>query len=164
MIQRYKDVNFSNMQLLSLVALRVIIGWHFLYEGMVKVINPNWSSAGYLMDSQGLLAGFFQSLVSNQSILSVIDFMNMWGLIAIGLGLILGAFSRIALSAGVVLLFFYYLSHPPFAGLKYALPMEGSYLIVNKNLIEMMAMIVLLLFPTSKRIGLDRLMFKEKNK
>ncbi len=90
--------------------------------------------------------------------------MNMWGLIAIGLGLILGCFSRIALSGGIVLLLFYYLSLPPFVGLKYGLPMEGSYLIVNKNLIEMVTLIVLLLFPTSKIVGIDRLIFRRKNK
>ena len=61
-----------------------------------------------------------------------------------------------------MLLTFYYLSHPPFVGLKFGLPMEGSYLIVNKNLIELAAMIVLLLFPTSKIIGVDRVIFKNK--
>jgi thiosulfate dehydrogenase (quinone) large subunit len=164
MTHNYRDINYLNMQLFWLVALRVLIGWHFLYEGLVKVINPNWSSAGFLMDSQGFLAGFFQSLATNQSVLSVVDFMNMWGLVAIGFGLILGCFSRIALYGGIILLLFYYLSHPPFVGLKYSLPMEGSYLIVNKNLIEMVAMIVLLLFPTSKIVGIDRLIFKRKNK
>jgi len=162
MTQSYKNIHYSNMQLFWLVALRVLIGWHFLYEGLVKVVNPNWSSAGYLMDSQGFLAGFYQSLANNQSVLPVVDFMNMWGLMAIGLGLILGCFSRIALSGGIILLLFYYLSHPPYVGLKYSLPMEGSYLIVNKNLIEMVAMIVLLLFPTSKIVGIDRLIFKRK--
>jgi len=164
MTHSYKNIPYSNLQLFWLVALRVLIGWHFLYEGLVKVINPNWSSAGYLMDSQGLLAGFFQSMATNQTVLSVVDFMNMWGLVAVGLGLILGCFSRIALSGGIVLLLFYYLSHPPFVGLKYGLPMEGSYLIVNKNLIEMAALIVLLLFPTSKIVGIDRLIFRRKNK
>jgi len=162
MTHKFKNTNYTTMQLFWLVALRVLIGWHFLYEGLVKVVNPNWSSAGYLMDSQGLFSGFFQSLATNQSVLSVVDFMNMWGLVAIGLGLLLGCFSRIAISGGIILLLFYYLSHPPFVGLKYGLPMEGSYLIVNKNLIELAAMIVLLLFPTSKIIGVDRLIFKNK--
>jgi thiosulfate dehydrogenase (quinone) large subunit len=162
MTQSYKNIHYSNMQLFWLVTLRVMIGWHFLYEGLVKVVNPNWSCAGYLMDSQGWLSGFYHSMAANQSVLAIVDFMNIWGLIAIGLGLIVGLFSRIALSAGVLLLMFYYLSHPPFVGLKYSLPMEGSYLFVNKNLIEMAAMIVLLVFPASKVIGVDRLIFKAK--
>ena len=87
MTHKFKNTNYTTMQLFWLVALRVLIGWHFLYEGLVKVVNPNWSSAGYLMDSQGFFSGFFQSLATNQSVLSVVDFMNMWGLVAIGLGL-----------------------------------------------------------------------------
>jgi hypothetical protein len=37
------------------------------------------------------------------------------------------------------------------------MPAEGSYLVVNKILIELMAMGVLLAFPTNKLFGLDRL-------
>ena len=42
--------------------------------------------------------------------------------------------------------------------------MEGSYLLVNKNLIELAALAVLWLFPTGKIIGLDRLIFSLKIK
>jgi thiosulfate dehydrogenase [quinone] large subunit len=151
---------YTRFQLISLVTLRVIIGWHFLYEGLVKITNPNWSSVGFLLDSEGLFKGFFYSLAANPTILRITDLLNIWGLIAIGLGMILGFLSRWALIAGVVLLGFYYLSHPPFVGLVYDMPMEGSYLIVNRILIELVALIVLLLFPTSREIGLDRFIFK----
>lgn len=153
-------MKYTNTQLSLLVILRVLIGWHFLYEGLAKLTNPNWSSIGYLMDSGGFLKGFFQSLASNPQVLEVVDFMNTWGLIAIGLGLVLGLFSRVALWAGVVLLAMYYLSHPPFVGIKYSMPSEGNYLVVNKILIELSALLVLLVFPTSKRIGIDRLVFR----
>lgn len=148
------------MQVFWLTTLRVIIGWHFLYEGLVKALNPNWSSVGFLLDSAGFVSGFFHSLAAKPALLGIVDFLNIWGLIAIGLGLILGAFTRIALSSGILLLMLYYLSHPPFVGLKYELPMEGSYLFINKNLIEMVAMIVLTVFPAHNPIGLDRLIFK----
>jgi len=160
-----KNVNsqYSTWQLTWLVILRVVIGWHFLYEGMIKVINPNWSSVSYLLDSFGIFKGMFYSIAANPNLLKIADFLNIWGLIGIGLGLILGAFNRIALWSGIVLLGFYYLSHPPFIGFTYSMPMEGSYFIVNKVLIELAAMIVLVLFPTSKQIGLDRFIFKRKN-
>lgn len=145
-----------------MVALRVAIGWHFLYEGLVKAANPNWSSVGYLLDSQGLFAGLFHRLAANQGLLQMADFLNIWGLAAIGLGLILGLFTRIAQVAAIVLLGLYYLSHPPFVGLAYALPMEGSYLLVNKVLIELIAVVVLMYYPTGKYIGVDRLLFKGK--
>ncbi|MCD4664664.1 MAG: DoxX family protein [Bacteroidales bacterium] len=159
-----KNVNlqYSTWQLTWLVILRVLIGWHFLYEGMVKLVNPNWSSVGYLLDSSGRFKEVFFSIAANPDLLKIADFLNVWGLIAIGLGLILGVFTRVATWSGIVLLGFYYLSHPPFIGLSYSMPMEGSYFIVNKVLIEMVAMIVLLIFPTGRQIGLDRFIFKRK--
>ena len=51
---------YSNLQATSLVVLRILIGWHFLYEGLVKVTNPDWTAAGYLLDSGGFMAGFFK--------------------------------------------------------------------------------------------------------
>jgi len=155
---------YSHYQLLWLVALRIAIGWHFLYEGLVKLSNPNWTSYGYLMDSKGLFEGMFHSLAENEGVLAIVDQMNILGLIAIGLSLILGLLSRPAIIAGAVLLAFYYLSHPPFLGLKYALPMEGSYFVVNKTLIELFALAVLFVFPTSKKIGIDKLIFAKNKK
>jgi len=156
-----KSDQFSPWQLWSLVILRVAIGWHFLYEGISKLLNPDWSSLGYLMDSDGWLEGIFLSMAGNPTLLNVIDFLNMWGLILIGAGLILGMFTRLAAIAGMVLLAFYYLSHPPLIGATYVIPSEGNYLWVNKNLIELLTLWVILLFPTWKTVGIDRFIFKK---
>ena len=155
-------MRYSKWQLITLFTLRIIIGWHFLYEGMVKAVNPDWSSIGYLLDSQWILAGFFHSLAANPGVLAVVDFLNVWGLILVGLGLILGSFTRIAILGGIVLLAFYYLSHPPFLNLEYVLPGEGAYLIINKTLIELVALWVLFLFPTGSEVGLDRFILRRK--
>jgi len=157
-----KDISYSKWQLWSLVILRVAIGWHFLYEGIAKLLNPNWSSLGYLMDSGGIVAGVFHAMAGNAAVLNVMDFINVWGLILIGAGLIVGLFSRVASFAGIILLAFYYLSHPAIIGVSYAMPTEGSYLWVNKNLIELLTLWVLILFPTSKIIGMDRFLFNKK--
>jgi thiosulfate dehydrogenase [quinone] large subunit len=76
--------------------------------------------------------------------------------------LIVGLFTRIASIAGIVLLAFYYLSHPAIIGVSYAIPSEGSYLWVNKNLIELLTLWVIVLFPTWKNVGLDRFLFTKK--
>lgn len=162
--ENLKAATYSSGQLTMLVVLRMLIGWHFLYEGIVKLYNPGWSSAGYLMDSQWIFADMFKDMAGNASLLGAVDFLNMWGLTLIGLGLILGLFTRAASIAGAVLLVFYYLSHPPLIGLTYALPNEGSYLIVNKTLIEAVALMALAAFPTGKQIGLDRLLAKASGK
>ncbi|UZR94936.1 DoxX family membrane protein [Chondrinema litorale] len=154
------QLRYGNFQVSVLVILRMMIGWHFLYEGVIKALNPSWSAGGFLMDSKWIFADMFHSMATNPATLDIINTLNIWGLIAIGLGLITGLFSRAAAIGGIVLLSLYYLSHPPLIGLKYALPAEGSYLIVNKNLIEIFALAVLFAFPTSRIIGLDRLIFK----
>ena len=155
-----KKIDYSNSQAFFLVTLRVLIGWHFLYEGIVKVTNPNWSSIGYLMDSKGMFAGMFQSMAENPGTLNVVNFLNEWGLVLVGLGLILGALTQVASIGGIVMLLFYYLSHPPMPLLTYEMPMEGSYMIVNKTLIELFALAVLFVFPSGKIMGLDRIIFK----
>ncbi|MBE0460905.1 MAG: DoxX family membrane protein [Candidatus Aminicenantes bacterium] len=158
----YHLANYTNIQLTALVLLRVLIGWHFLYEGLVKLFNPYWTSAGYLLDSKWIFSGLFKSIVASQTALKIVDFLNVWGLIAIGLGLMVGCLARAATIAGIVLLLFYYLCNPPFIGYTYTAPTEGSYLMVNKNLVEMCALFVLAVFPNSKLIGLDRLIFRKK--
>jgi thiosulfate dehydrogenase (quinone) large subunit len=159
---KVKINRLTSSQITWLVVLRVVIGWHFLYEGLVKVFNPAWSPFGYLMDSKGIFAPVFHAMAANPGVLKVIDYMNEWGLVLIGLGLVLGIFTRLATWAGMLLLAFYYLSHPPFVGLNYALPSEGSYFIVDKVMIEFFALVVLSLFPTGHLIGLDRLIFRNK--
>ena len=146
---------YTTWQLTVLVILRFLIGWHLLYEGIAKLLNPNWSSAGFLSESKWILSGFSDWIISNSGVLHVVDFLNTWGLIAIGAGLIVGLFTRIAAISGVVLLFMYYFNNPSLIGLEYAMPSEGNYLIVNKTLIEAVTLLVFVFFPTGKFIGID---------
>jgi thiosulfate dehydrogenase [quinone] large subunit len=153
---------YSRPQTLWLVILRLLIGWHFLYEGLVKFFNSGWTAYPYLMDSKGFLSDFFQSLAENKGFLDVSNHVNIYGLILVGLGLILGCLSRYASIGGIIFLAVYYLSHPPFVGADFMISTEGSYLWVDKNLIETGALLVLIYFPTSHIIGLDRYIFKRK--
>lgn len=149
--------DYSGPQLTALVALRFAIGWHFFYEGVSKAVNAYWTAAGFLDQSQGLLSGLFKDLAASPSTLAVVDVLNVWGLILVGLGLMLGALTRTAATAGIVMLSLYYLATPPWPGLAYTIPAEGSYLFVNKTLVEAFALTVTLLFSTGHIVGLDRL-------
>lgn len=146
---------YTTMQTATLVVLRLLIGWHVLYEGFSKLLIPNWSSYGFLKESQWILAGLARFILEHEPVLKVVDFMNTWGLIAIGLGLVFGIFTRTACYAGAFLLFLYYATNPPLIGLEYSVPSEGNYLVVNKTLIESVALLVLAFFPTSYVFGLD---------
>lgn len=156
--------HYTNVQAFLLVTLRILLGWYFLYEGISKIVNPDWSSLGYLMDSKGPFAAVFHSMASSSNVVAVLDWLNMWGLLLIGFGLILGLFTQLSLISGMFLLVLYYLSHPALASVTYIMPQEGSYLIVNKTLIEVFAMAILYVFPSGNIAGLDRLlsgMFKK---
>lgn len=145
---------YLKIQTVVLVILRWVIGYHFLFEGMDKLLNPNWTSAGFLLQSNWLFSGVFHFIADIPLVLSTVDFMNIWGQILIGVGLILGAYSTRAAYAGALMIFFYYVAVPPFV--------DGATFI-DKNLFELFAFMILAIFPTSQIIGLDLLINKKKN-
>jgi len=147
-----------------LVTLRMLIGWHLLYEGLVKLLNPQWSSYAFLEGSQGLFAGIADWITSSPGVLSVVDSLNGWSLVAIGLALILGLFTRPAAFAGAALLGLYYLFNPPLIGMAPTVPMEGSYLIVNKNLIEAVTLLLIGVSPGARLFGIDMLFENRKDR
>jgi thiosulfate dehydrogenase [quinone] large subunit len=159
-----EDEMYTPIQRYALVVLRMLIGWHILFEGFSKLLASNWSSLGFLRESKWLLSGFSHWIISHPGVLQAVDFLNTWGLIAIGLGLILGLFTRVAAILGAILLFTYYLNNPPLIGLEYSVPTEGSYLIVSKTLIEAVALVLLAVFPSGLFAGLDLLVNKYWNR
>jgi len=152
--------NLTKGQLSWLVILRVFIGWHFLFEGMVKVLNPNWTAAPYLMDSQGMFRTMFTNMAANTGLMRYVDFLNEWALVLIGIGLLLGCFARLSSIGGILLLLLYTFSHPSIIGAEYIMPFEGSYFWIDKNLIELAALGVLFVFPAARVIGIDRFLVK----
>jgi thiosulfate dehydrogenase [quinone] large subunit len=142
---------YTKIQLVILITLRFVIGYHFLFEGIDKLLTPGWTSAMFLSQSNWIFADFFHALAESSVTLAIVDFMNIWGQILIGLGLILGLFSKGAAYAGALLLFFYYIAIPPFV---------NSYTFIDKNLFELFAFLIVAIFPTSQIIGLDLLIKK----
>lgn len=154
-------MHYHRAQLFALVLLRLLIGWHFLYEGLIKLFSSTWSGKRYLMSSESFLSDFFTWL-SSDALIGVVDFMTIFLLVGIGLTLVLGIFEKWGIMAGIGLLALFYLAHPSFPGYVSPAPVEGNYFIVNKNLIEMAALFVLWAFPTSQYVGLRHLFFSSK--
>jgi uncharacterized membrane protein YphA (DoxX/SURF4 family) len=146
-----------------LTILRIFIGWHFLYEGIVKLASPSWSAGPYLLQSTWIFSGVFKSMALNPAVMAVVDWMNIWGLVLIGTALFAGIYTRFAAWAGATLLLLYYVARPPFVGLMDGNPMEGSYIWVNKNLIEMVALILLARIPSQWTFGADNIIAILKN-
>ena len=105
-----KTFHFKSAHMYLLVLLRVAIGWHFLYEGLSKLLTPGWSAEGYLLSSTGFLSSTFRALAMDESALAIVNFLNIWGLILIGLGLFLGFMTKWVQFGGIFLLAMYYLA------------------------------------------------------
>lgn len=136
-----KDQNWKK---LTITLFRVAIGWHFLYEGISKIVAGNWSATGYLANATGPFAGLYQWMAASEGLMKIIDPLNMAALVLIGLGLFLGLAIRISSVSGIILLMLYYFAYPPFGGNLFG-SAEGNLYIVNKNLIEALALVVICL-------------------
>lgn len=152
----------NSIHIYLLVIIRIAIGWHFLYEGVTKIIAGNWSSAAYLAGSKWIFAPVFHWMAGSAGIISVVDFMNIWGMTLIGLGLIFGLFSRWASAGGALMLLFYFIAYPPIQGFMMSVPVEGSYLWVNKTFIELLVLVAFAFLSPDYLFGLDRLYIKWK--
>ena len=152
-----EDGKIPRWPMVAITVLRVLVGWHFLYEGIAKITAPSWSAAGYLKQARGPFAGLFKSLAAQPDLLANADLITMWGLTAVGVLLVLGLFTRLASLGGIGFILLFYLCNPPFVGYFYSIPTEGSYLIVNKNLVELGALVVILVTGSGRFAGLDRI-------
>jgi thiosulfate dehydrogenase [quinone] large subunit len=153
----------SSFQQVSLIVLRMLIGWHFAYEGFFKLWRPAWtrdgallgawSSAGYLRAATGPFSGLFHRLAAS-SWLPTVDHVVSIALLLVGLSLLLGLFTQAGCVGALLLLVLFYLAQIPTHGL-HETGNEGAYLFVNKNLVEAAAVMTLLAFRTGRIAGLD---------
>ncbi len=148
----------SRSPMIAITLLRVLVGWHFLFEGVAKLTSTTWSAAGYMKASRGPFANVFKWIASQPHLLDNANLITMYGLAIVGALLILGLFTRLASLAGIGLILLFYLCNPPFVGYFYSIPTEGSYLIVNKNLVELSALVVILVTGSGRFAGLDRIL------
>lgn len=134
-------------QKISLTFLRIISGWLLFYAGITKVLNPEWSAAGYLTNAK-TFSGFYDMLLE-PSILPVINILNEWGLTLLGVALLLGLFTRISSILAAVLMLLYY-----FPVLSFPYVGEHSF-IVDDHIIYIGGFMILYYFNAGRYWGLD---------
>ncbi len=131
--------------------LRLAVGWHFLYEGVWKLSQTNWTAAGYLRSSEWFAGPLFKAIAANPTAMHMCDLLNEWGLVLIGLGLIAGVLVRAASVAGILILAFYYVCQPPWL----AATGDAHYLFLDLRLVEAL---VLALFVCTPGLGVGGLL------
>ena len=143
----------TQFQKLSLVLLRLSVGWLMFYAGITKILNPDWSAAGYLKGAK-TFSGFFQWFL-DPAILPILNFVNEWGLTLLGVSLILGIFVRLSSVFGAALMLLYYLPI-----LQFPYPNAHSY-IVDEHIVYALALLYFAAVGAGRVWGLDAI-FKTK--
>jgi len=87
-----------------------------------------------------------------------LDKVTMYTITGVGACLLLGLFTPVACLVGAGFLLMTYLSHPTVPWLPLPPGTEGNPLFVNKNIIEMLALLVVAVHPTGRWLGLDALL------
>ena len=132
----------------SLVVLRVTLGWFMFYAGITKVMDPAWSAAGYLQSAKTFPA-LYQWFAS-PDVLPFVNFVNEWGLTLLGASLIFGIGVRLSSILGVVLMALYYL-----VILEFPFVSPHAYL-VDDHIIFIAALLVLAAFRAGRVWGLEK--------
>lgn len=151
-----QNLTLNTWQKFVLVLIRFVIGWHMYYQGWGKLWAVNWSAKWYLEAAKGPFASWFQWLAESPTLLAVSDIAVVWGLMILGLLLMLGLFTRVAALAGIALMLLFFLAAPPLPVMGFSVATaQGSELYVDKTFIEVLALVVVLSFPTGQMAGLD---------
>ena len=111
-----------------------------LFEDVTKLLSPEQFAKG--------------PVPAAVTEMSRINFRTMWGLTICGLFLMIGLLTRLSAFGGAALLTLFYLAMPPWPGVQ-EIPSIEHNLIVNKVLVEMLALLALAALPTGKWFGID---------
>src|SRR3989338_9636673 len=135
-------------QKVLLFLLRISLGILFFYAGITKVINPNWSAAGYLKGAQTLTE--FYNFLLQPSVLPIINFVNAWGMTLLGVSLLLGIFVRLSSKLGALLMLLYYIPILKF-------PYVGTHsFLVDEHIIYIASLLLLGSAKAGRFLGLEK--------
>lgn len=128
------------------VLLRVALGWLFLYSGITKVLNPEWTAQGFLEGAK-TFSGFYDWFAQGGN-LDLVNLLNSWGQLLIGAGLLFGAFTRLAGFAGALLMILYY-----FPTLEF--PAVSHGFLVDEHVIYAFVLLLLATVRAGQYFGVD---------
>jgi len=129
--------------------LRFSMGWVFFYAGITKILDSSWSSKGFLENAESFQALF--SWLANPHNLLWVDFLNKWGVAALGVALMLGVFTNIAASFGILVMLLYYLP-----GLNFPFVGEHS-LLIDEHIIYTLALLLVMRIRAGKDYSITSL-------
>lgn len=137
----------TQFQKVSLFIIRIALGWMYFYAGITKVLNSAWSAEGYIKGAKNFV-GMYQYFL-DPGILPIVNFMNQWGLLLLGISLIFGVFVRLSAACGILLMLMYY-----FVILQFPHPNPQSY-IVDQHIIYIAVLLYFIAVSAGRVWGVD---------
>jgi len=142
------NMSKTNASAVALQLVRWLIGWHFLYEGVWKLLQAKgWSCLSYLDNAQGPLAALFKWMASQGWLVAIGDYAVMWGLVLIGISLITGVLSRLAAFFGILLMAMFYSAQPPEPFATAFSGADGRFFFIERNAIEALGLLLVVVTP-----------------
>lgn len=139
----------TRMQTVTLVALRIAVGWFLLYQGIIAIITPSWSILPMIKNAH-TFSPFYAS-IGNSSTAALAGYVITGLFILVGALLILGLFVRIAALLGIGLMLFFYFP-------LLAFPKIGnSGYVVNEHLIIALTLLLLYFMRAGEYFSLGKI-------
>jgi len=132
-----------------ILALRLMMGVAFLWSGADKVLAGGFSAGGYLtgaVPSNGSpAADLFVAMGETAWFVEFVNVAVPWGEVLIGLGLIVGAFTRLAAFFGAFMMLLFYLGN-----------WDVAHGYINGDFAYMLVFLSVAAFGAGRILGLDR--------
>ncbi|MGM0590056.1 MAG: DoxX family protein [Halobacteriota archaeon] len=132
-----------------ILALRLMMGLAFFQSGFDKVLSGSFSAAGYLQNAPSSngspVADLFAAMGSTPWFVEFVNVAVPWGEVLIGLGLIVGAFTRLAAFFGAFMMLLFYLGN-----------WDIGHGYINGDFAYMLVFLSVAAFGAGRILGLDR--------
>ncbi|NHN60066.1 MULTISPECIES: DoxX family protein [Halorussus] len=131
-----------------ILALRLMMGLAFLQSGLDKVLSGEFSASGYLLNAPTAngspVADLFVSMGNTPWFVAFVDIAVPWGEILIGLGLLVGALTRLAAFFGAFMMLLFYLGN-----------WDIAHGYINGDFAYMLVFLSVAAFGAGRILGLD---------
>lgn len=131
-----------------ILALRLMMGLAFFQSGFDKVLSGSFSAAGYLQNAPPAngspVADLFVAMGNTAWFVEFVDIAVPWGEVLIGLGLLVGALTRLAAFWGAFMMLMFYLGN-----------WDISHGYINGDFAYMLVFLAIGAFAAGRILGLD---------
>jgi thiosulfate dehydrogenase [quinone] large subunit len=127
-----------------ILALRLMIGIAFFQSGLDKVLSGEFSAAGYLQNAPAANGSPAAAMGQTTWFVEFVNVAVPWGEVLIGLGVIVGAFTRLAAFWGAFMMLLFYLGN-----------WDVAHGYINGDFAYMLVFLSVAAFGAGRILGLD---------